>query len=750
MSTLGHSLITAIIPVRLSKGSLYDEVERIDRIIRTFPSGYETIIVDYGTGKERAHELVDAAQRNNVALVRVETGDQPFSVGAARDIGTQHAKTPIVLYHDIDFLMSAEGYRRVLAECRLRGMPQNAYVFFALPGIYLTEAFTRRYIELHSAGEGVYADMLVHDGIMRQDKSVYEHHTYAISAIVANRHHLLAIGGHDKSFSGHGAEDFELMHRLASYYQRGPRPYNYYHNTKSNSIVEYEGFRAFYALYGIDVFQRGTAIAHLWHPRRADLGYVGTNNQARVSQIMRDFDQGLVSIPPLQDETSDQLTLVLVTPGTIAARALRHAFPALGKFHCIPEKAFKDGDSLVEMILSEGFTRVLFLNPYGNPHRLELYRATKSASIPFVAYDRGALPDSWFFDSQGFLGESQSYEREMWDHPLSDDDRERTLDWLNSFSLRDDTLEKNGPRLGAEHLRQNLGVGDRKVIFVALQRPSDTATVYFSGACEDAATFNDWVSHLGRSLDPRRFVVVVKKHPLETVRPEIDNVIFASDSAHIRDLIDLSDKVIVINSGSGLIAATLGKPVICCGQSFYAHRGFAFSASSPEELTELSISELYVDTETRLRFVKYLVFDFYSFGKTEYIEKAEDDGSLRRLAKRTVYSRINGLTPHPIELGEIPKGITLDAPLFFSFGGRRGIKALADSRKKPASNVVRAAPRGNVAKGPLVPVVRPFVSILGNKRDVEKFDSDPAGFFAGLSNPWHRGIGRIIFPPRRR
>ncbi|AJD42383.1 glycosyltransferase [Rhizobium sp. SEMIA 4085] len=740
MSIFQHRLITAIIPVRLSKDKLYDEPERILRIIATLPESYEVLIVDYGTPDERKAELADVAARTNARLIRVETGREPFSIGHARDIGTQHATTPLVIYHDIDFLLSPQGYNRVIAEARLRGMFDNAYAFFALPGAYLTEDFTQRYLSLHESGDGEFADMQVHDGIMRNDKAVYEHHTFAISAIVANRLHLLAVGGHDRSFTGHGAEDFELMHRLTSYFNRGPRTREYYKNTKNNSILNYEGFRAYYALYGIDVFQRGTVISHLWHPRRKDVGYVGTNNQMRVSKAMHDYDRGATVIQPLEDLTSNEYTLVLVKPRTSPALSLRHAFPAFGRYSCIPEENFANADALVDFVSHEGFTRVFFLNPYGNEHRLSLYRALKDASIRYIAYDRGAYNNSWFFDTRGFLGESESYSRQYWDTPLSDDDRERTLEWIDRLRLNEETLEKNGASVGADHLRQSLQLGDRKVIFVALQRPSDTATIYFSGQCESAAGFNSWVAAMASAVDSRRYVVVAKKHPLETERPEIENIIFAPDDAHIRDLIDLSDKVVVINSGTGLIAATLGKPVICCGRAFYDHEGFTHTATSCGHLIQLAQQELSSDAETRLRFVKYLVNDFYSFGATEYIEKTKADGSLRRLSRRTVFSEIRGLTNEPIHFGEQPGGVSLDAPLFYSYGGRAAIMdAMARGRKSEISPLRRR----------LVPVVRPFIQLLGNSKDIKKYDKDPVGYFLSLKNPTYRAIGKMIFPPKR-
>jgi hypothetical protein len=663
------------------------------------------------------------------------------------------------MFHDIDFLLSRESYLKIIDETRLLDMPNNAYAFFALPGAYLREKFTQRYLELHDAGDGAFADALVHHGIMRKDPLVYEQNTFAISAIVVNRLHLLALGGHDKSFTGHGAEDFELMHRLTTYYMKGPKPQNYYTNTRNNGIQNYEGFRAFYALYGIELFQRGIVISHLWHPRREGSGYTGTSNQNRVSQTMKDFDAGLTSLPPLEDLSSDEHTLVLLQPGTSPARALRHAFPAMGKFRCIPEKAFHDPDSLIKFVKEDRFTRVLFLNPYGNEHRLSLYRATKAAGMRCIAYDRGALNDSWFFDNGGFLGESTSYHRDRWDVPISEDEREATIQYLLRMKLTNETLEKNGNRLGADHLRQVLGVGDRKIIFVALQRPSDTATVHFAFPCGSAEEFNEWVSHLATHIDPRRFAIVVKKHPLETVRPDIPNVTFADDFAHINDLIDLADKVVVINSGTGLLAAAYGTPVICCGNSFYAHDGFAYAAASKEHLLELVSSDLSVDAEVRLRFMKYLIFNFYSFGKTEYLEKKQPDGSMRAIARKVVYSVLRGLTPEQIVYGDRPAGITLESPIFYSYGGRAGVKGTpASSTSRPSAPAPVSRPPAAITLPPAAisssntlrhSVVRPFVAKLGSKKDLKEFNKDASQFFATLPKPYHRIIGRIFFPPNR-
>ena len=152
------------------------------------------------------------------------------------------------------------------------------------------------------------------------------------------------------------------------------------------------------------------------------------------------------------------------------------------------------------------------------------------------------------------------------------------------------------------------------MIFVALQRPSDTTTMFLAGPCGSQFVFYDWIRNLACKLDPRRYAIVVKKHPLESVIPDLGPVLIARDDCHIHDLILAADKVVVINSGVGLLSVTFGVPTITCGKSYYTHNGLAVQAGSPEELLILCQSPLQVDLEKRDRFVHYLVFKFYSFG----------------------------------------------------------------------------------------------------------------------------------------
>lgn len=73
----------------------------------------------------------------------------------------------------------------------------------------------------------------------------------------------------------------------------------------------------------------------------------------------------------------------------------------------------------------------------------------------------------------------------------------------------------------------------------------------------------------------------------------------------------------------------------------------------------------------------------------------------------------------------------------------------AKKQTKPKSIIATLdtnAYRVPVIRKPLVPIVRVFVSKIGNASDLVKYDANPSEFFARLKSPWYRRIGRLLFP----
>lgn len=711
--------ITVIVPVRVSDIT-HQALPRIADLLRTIPDDrYDVIVVDYGSEADQAVQLQQACGLyDHARVIRVDCEVRPFSAGHARDIGAQHATTDVVMFNDIDCIASADMYRRIADEAEARRIDINAYEFFSLPIAFLTYEGTDEYKRIQETAPGSLSDSRFYEHIISNNRHIVLSMAYTGSTVVVNRLHFLAIGGSNKQFHGHGAEDFEVKHRLAGYNPIATRPIDYYTDYKSNQIHNYVGFRAYFALYGLEALYRGLYLVHLWHPKREISGTPNpysapTYTQSKrnfplLKELMKGFDDSNMQPPAMPDEASAERTLVLVRPNSTALSSMRHALPLMGRFETLDESLVSTPDRLLEILREKGFTRVGFLNPYGNEHRLALYRAVKEAGFPFWVFDRGALPHSWFFDPNGFNWDSGSYHADQWDQPLKSEQRDAVTRYLQGLHASDDTLEANGGRKSLDFWRSKFGVGPRKVLFIPLQRPSDTVTRYFGGAVGPYENFYSWVSSIAAALDPSEWLVLAKKHPNEKETPEIPGVTFVPNDAHVHDMLELADKVLLLNSGTGVLSIAFGKPVICCGNSFYCHSGLAWQANSPDEAVGLVRSELEFNWEKAYRFVYHLIGRVYSFGVTSYTQRTNEDGSIFTAASKIAFSSIRGLTASPVALGVPRNPVPFNSILFSSFGGEEAsarAKAWLASRA-PKPGPAKPAPAKPAAAKPVTPTSR--------------------------------------------
>lgn len=724
--------VSIIIPLRIT-ANIFEAETRLERIIHTIPAElFDILIVDYGTPASH-RGMLSGMVRPNVKIVRADTEGDIFNIGHARDIGVQHALTDVVMFHDIDFFCAASMYKKIYAEVIARQMRNNAYDFFCVPVFFLTEHGSSKCLQIIQDDE--HADHLLHRHLFEATEKFVEFPAYGSSAIVVNKYHYLGIGGHSREFFGHGAEDYDLLHRLSTYYAKGPRTADYYQDTKSNQIHSYEGFRAYFALYGIDIFSKGIFFAHLWHPKRIIPGYHQSNrNFTLLKELMQKFDRSRSQPIPLGDLSRNSSALVLMKSDSAAFSAVRHALPLLGDFVVIPEEDFQNGDDLLRFVEKRRIDSVLLLTPYGNPHRLSLYWSLRQSGVKYFVFDRGALPDSWFFDPNGFNFDSISYAEKEWAQPLDLDADRQVEEYISALRTGEGTLEENGGRKSARYLQEHLAIGRRKVLFVPFQRPSDTVTTHFAGPAESVENFQSWVAQVAAALPRSEWVVICKNHPLDADLPRIEGVLYVEPTTHIHDLLELADKVLLMNSGVGVLAMAFNKPVICASNSFYCHAGICWAAASVEQALSLVQSDLRPSAERIKQFYFHLLSRIYSFGISEYRPTVAADGSRRRTVAHITFSSIKFPGRRPVNLGAAPRGVSLDAPIFQSFGGRAGIKAaiakkvtIANAKPKSISTVIAStpqllnrAPTRNVQSLALTPF----------QRKLRKLSRSPVQFFA--------------------
>jgi hypothetical protein len=207
--------------------------------------------------------------------------------------------------------------------------------------------------------------------------------------------------------------------------------------------------------------------------------------------------------------------------------------------------------------------------------------------------------------------------------------------------------------------------------------------------------FQSWVALVTMALPQTGWVVVCKNHPLDPDLPRIAGALYVGSETHVNDLLDLADAVLLMNSGVGVIAMAFGKPVICTAEAFYSHPGLAYNANSPDDVLQLLRSEPVIDREKVRRFYWHLLSKVYSFGTAKYRNTRAADGSARTIVQRIIFNKVTLGDSRTMIFGSSPAGLSLDAPLFYSFGSRKGIKQLLS----PPTSASLSGPKAGTSAG---------------------------------------------------
>ncbi|MEZ8028846.1 hypothetical protein [Enterovibrio norvegicus] len=579
------------------------------------------IFVDYSSSKEISDELKVIAKQRGVKYISLERFGEQFSIGVCRNIGVLEAETKYISFQDIDLYAPDFIYKKI--EVRVRNY-KNFNELEMVPCLYLTEDYSSEYLvkDDYSKDEDTKAAYL------DNDKSKIQMFAPASSCQIVERDFYLMNGGINKEFYGHGFEDFELHLRLCDVSKKFYRTHNITSHDYAYDSLEYRGYRPYFSMYGRPMMNDGIYFVHLWHDN-----HVGTNYQRRnqvnkkiFEKLIGDYTAGKLRVPILSDFKKSEKILVLASPNSINSVSLKHLFVTMG--HCIfrSEELFENIADLESYVVKEEINRVFFFNPYGKEHRLNLYRGCRDRSIPFYVFDRGALNDSWFIDPNGFNGDSATYDVENWDFDLDQESIDSTKSYIYDTFLNDETLEANGDRIGAEFFRHRYSVDGKKILFVPFQRPNDSVIKYFSGSVESVDDFTHKLRVIADKLSDE-WVVVAKKHPLESTISLPENVVSLPESMHVYDCIQGADAVLLINSGVGLLSIMANKPVYHFGQTYYGKESLACRVFDENDAIDKIRQGYKPDYDKVVRFVHFLIYKFYSFAKTEYKKVDEAEGS---------------------------------------------------------------------------------------------------------------------------
>lgn len=260
-----QSTLSLVIPLRVHSSRSRD-IRRLRRLLKTIPVAIEVVVAD-DSPSVQTRNLIQKLTKSREASIYVDcfsSDGAVFSIGKLRDAGATAASGQHILLHDVDFSAPASTYILIASQkfrSKIFEKSEKAFclipVFFTSPAGLLLRHPTRlllrfKYMQTYArTAAGAWLGRLV----------------LGSSALLIRRSHYLDAGGHSKAFKGHGAEDFELLHRLSSAYPRGKRPSDYTFDCGPQGF-EAKGFREYFSRYGRIALTINIYLIHLWHPRR--------------------------------------------------------------------------------------------------------------------------------------------------------------------------------------------------------------------------------------------------------------------------------------------------------------------------------------------------------------------------------------------------------------------------------------------------------------------------------------------------
>lgn len=644
--------LSIIIPFGTSKERAYIKQRVIDKA-REYKSNdsVEYIFIE-GYSSCEEPELKELIINNNHKYFKDESQQKhkAFSLGECRNLGVINANSDVIMFLDVDYVLSKKSLESILELIDIKTINTNPNSFLILPCIFLNENSLQ---ELKQYDLALWDNIIKHD--MLFERKYLKFLTPASSTIIMNRFKFLELGGNDKEFIGHGYEDFDLMMRVlknCAVFEAIPN--NLEFDYRNWSFNDYKGFRALFALVGNEAIHYGIYLYHLWHIEPNQNGYLDNReiNHHKFYQGLKNYKDIFDYPDALKCNFSQgKNALIFFQQNSNVYNSLRVITSHFEKLISVKEYYFFDKDNkfshkkFLKFYYDNKITHIIFPNSHGNEQRLEIFKFCRNNNLSYIVFDRGALPDSWFFDERGFNYDSDSYKESYWNKKLTIEQKNKVINYINEITKNSNFLEEQGFKKGSDALKRKFGLRDKKIFFVPLQVKDDSVIKNFTYEPFLYEEFLSILNMLAEKLFIENIAFVVKKHPLSLkCEKNYNNLIFVPDDSNLMDLIELCDAVVTLNSGVGIYAILTKKPCIICANAFYNFTGLTLQARNINELTKhilmISQRKFNFDEEKALRFIYYLRYEFYSFGKSYYKKVKNTERILNSVYKIDFYQLV--------------------------------------------------------------------------------------------------------------
>lgn len=625
-----RNTIEVIRPIRVDETNEF-LIERIGNFLydHYIPQNISFTVVDEGSSPFYLQKIKEECEKYSVKLISLDRVSELFCPGRARNYGAMHADAEYIFFQDLDLLPYDGFYNDLTDQIKIANIDNDPDQFAMIPCIYLTEKGNKAYDGTsYSKKQFIRANF-------SNDKTLIERYSTGTSACLYNRIRFLQIGGFDRGYIAWGYEDLDLNCRFIRRSKLFPLPRNWSSDRFNfNSVIEYEGWKSVYRLFGDINLYQGITLFHAHHPIHKSR----TNFKEIVEKNRRHFIDNLKktsSIEALPDKRQGKS--LLFKP--CAFNKNNEFLPFIGDVVFFKDLQIDEATKVIDFIRTEKISRVVFQNPYNDEFTESVFNLCKDNNIDYLICERGALPGSCFYDDSGFLANSKYYTPSYWDKPISQLNHLEVEKYSQSVLQSETSLEKQGKIISRLEVKKKYKCIEKKIIFVPLQRPDDTAVRKF----QRKVSYLDYlkiIEDLSKKVE--NYCILVKKHPLEDViegLQENSNLKFVDDDENINGLVLASDIVVTYTSGTGLLGLLANKRVITVGKAFYSQDGLAKNADSSDEIKE--IIETYPtlledEIEKISRFIYYLLNRYYSFGDFKTREVKFENG--KRITATTYIS----------------------------------------------------------------------------------------------------------------
>ena len=584
--------ITLAFGVRLHDGNPW-LIERLDFISEYYQPRPKIVVVDFGSDPEYAAKLKEVCERRGYAYSFTSDVDV-FSLSIARNLSFEASDTDFVFFCDPDFVSESDFFLRLSETATALNMRDTVDIILNPPAVHLDAESTLLFEnqstneERNSLLRKLNFTLNFIEASRQQERFIAPYS----NCFLVNRKMFSLVGGYDRSFRGHGSEDFEFLLRFNVISDFLPLPRqadaDFFAPLSPEffSARPYQGFRRLFEMMSLPSEGIGLKVYHLHHPRERSGDWYSNNDWKRqkfsvsVKKYMRS-SHNLLSVDHLT--RSKRIACLCKRKETWG-----YFLPfRLAGFELIP--FFDDQPAtlkqITEALVSGSVDSVAIFNPYmaSNSAYKGIILLARELGRNVVVIERGALPGTVYYDQDVCYNSESFSESSFLNEMFTDQERGEAIEYVDRLRQGHETLEAMDSYQVTAEKYDSFSRLKMKICFIPLQLEEDMAVTMF---IKGEQTYPEFVSSLPSLFreNPDVFFIV-KPHPLSkgaTIH-HTENVLVANRDDNIHFLLDLANVVLCYNSGVGLLSLAHQTPLITLGNAFYNMAGSGYRAKSAAE-----------------------------------------------------------------------------------------------------------------------------------------------------------------------